>query len=150
MRISDWSSDVCSSDLNKDRYFTYITSIAEEEAYYTSGASAGLGVRLAYDPYAQVVVIAEAYEDAPALDAGIDRGARISAIGTSSGNMRSISSIVASQGTAGIIDALGPDTAGAARVLRGTHASGTRHVTVTQAQHNTTPHSHHHSATRIQ
>src|SRR3546814_387248 len=31
---------------NKDRYFTYITSIAEEEAYYTSGASAGLGVRL--------------------------------------------------------------------------------------------------------
>src|SRR3546814_15768421 len=91
MRISDWSSDVCSSDLatvnassygdvqsyidallaparaqNKDRYFTYITSIAEEEAYYTSGASAGLGVRLAYDPYAQVVVIAAASEDRPA------------------------------------------------------------------------------------
>src|SRR3546814_3078160 len=28
---------------NKDRYFTYITSIAEEEAYYTSGASAEIG-----------------------------------------------------------------------------------------------------------
>src|SRR3546814_8202192 len=133
MRISDWSSDVCSSDLEwylfpndvatvspsgygdvqtyidallaparalgKDRHFTYITSIAEEDAYYTSGASAGFGVRLAYDPFAQVVVIAEAYEGAPALTAGIDRSARISAIGTSSGTMRSISSIVAAQGT---------------------------------------------------
>src|SRR3546814_6551842 len=99
MRISDWSSDVCSSDLDallaparalgKDRHFTYITSIAEEDAYYTSGASAGFGVRLAYDPFAQVVVIAEAYEGAPALTAGIDRSARISAIGTSSGTMRS-------------------------------------------------------------
>src|SRR3546814_6667595 len=124
MRISDWSSDVCSSDLNKDRYFTYITSIAEEEAYYTSGASAGLGVRLAYYHYAQVVVIAEAYEDAPALDAGIDRGARIPAIGTSSGNMRSISRIVASQGTAGIIHARGPDRAAAATRLRHSRAVG--------------------------
>src|SRR3546814_5525672 len=53
--------------LGKDRHFTYITSIAEEDAYYTSGASAGFGVRLAYDPFAQVVVIAEAYEGAPAL-----------------------------------------------------------------------------------
>src|SRR5690606_23810380 len=39
---------------NKDRHFTYVSSVAEEEAYYTSGASAGFGVRLAYDPYAQV------------------------------------------------------------------------------------------------
>ena len=29
----------------KDRYFTYITSIAEENAYYNSGSSAGFGVR---------------------------------------------------------------------------------------------------------
>src|SRR3546814_6901117 len=36
---------------NKDRYFTSITSIAEEEAYYASGSSAGYGVRLAYDTY---------------------------------------------------------------------------------------------------
>src|SRR3546814_18671003 len=112
MRISDWSSDVCSSDLNKDRYFTYITSIAEEEAYYTSGASAGLGVRLAYDPYAQVVVIAEAYEDAPALDAGIHRGARIPAIGPSSGNMRSLSSIIPSPGPPGHINPAGPHPGG--------------------------------------
>ncbi len=33
--------------LGKDRYFTYITSIAEEEAFFTSGSSAGFGVRMA-------------------------------------------------------------------------------------------------------
>ncbi|MGQ2932428.1 MAG: S41 family peptidase, partial [Sphingopyxis sp.] len=31
---------------NKDRFFTYITSIAEENAFFSSGASAGFGVRL--------------------------------------------------------------------------------------------------------
>ena len=30
----------------KDRYFTYITSIEEENAYYRSGTNAGIGVRL--------------------------------------------------------------------------------------------------------
>jgi len=125
--------------LNKDRYFTYITSIAEEEAYYASGSSAGYGVRLAYDPYNELLLIAEAYEGAPALSAGIDRGARISAIGTSAGNMRSISSIVAAEGTAGIIDALGPDQAGVTRVLRVTDASGTRDVAVTKEEYDLDP-----------
>ena len=32
----------------RDRYFTYVTSIQEENAYYASGATAGFGVRLAY------------------------------------------------------------------------------------------------------
>ena len=35
--------------LNKDRFFTYITSIAEENAFFASGSSAGYGVRLVYD-----------------------------------------------------------------------------------------------------
>ena len=30
--------------LNKDRYFTYVTSIAEEDAFFTNGSSAGFGV----------------------------------------------------------------------------------------------------------
>ena len=63
--------------LNKDRFFTYITSIAEENAFFNSGSSAGFGVRLSYDAASQSVVIAEAYETAPAFAAGIDRGARI-------------------------------------------------------------------------
>ena len=79
---------------SKDRYFTYVTSIAEEEAYYSSGSSAGFGVRLTYDPSTQRVIIAEAYEGAPALAAGIDRGTQILAIGTSAANLRSVADIV--------------------------------------------------------
>lgn len=123
----------------KDRYFTYITSIAEEDAYYASGSSAGFGVRLAYNPFTQRIVIAEAYEGAPALAAGIDRGTEISAIGTTSSNLRSTSSIVAAEGTAGLINALGPDQAGVTRVLRITNAAGTRDVTVTKAEYDIDP-----------
>jgi C-terminal processing protease CtpA/Prc len=125
--------------LDKDRYFTYITSIAEETAFYARGASAGFGLRLAYDPYAQRIVIAEAYEGAPALAAGIDRGARISAIGTSADSMRTLSSLAAAGGTDAIIAALGPDEAGVTRVLRVTDASGTRDVRVTKAEYDIDP-----------
>ena len=121
--------------LNKDRFFTYITSIAEENAFFSSGSSAGFGVRLAYDAANQRLLIAEAYETAPAFAAGIDRGTAIDAIGTTSANLRSISSIVAAEGTAGITAALGPNDPGVTRVLRITDAAGTRDVTVTKADY---------------
>lgn len=121
--------------LNKDRYFTYITSIAEENAFFTSGSSAGFGARLTYDPIAQQVVIAEAYESGPAFAAGIDRGTRIFAIGTSAANLRTIGSIVAAEGTVGITNALGPNDPGVTRVLRISDAGGTRDVTVVKADY---------------
>ncbi|WP_033074258.1 S41 family peptidase [Sphingopyxis sp. MWB1] len=123
----------------KDRDFTYITSIAEENAYYSRGSSAGFGVRMAYDPGEQVIVIAEAYESAPGLAAGIDRGTRIEAIGTNSGNMRSVADIVASEGTAGLTAALGPSEAGVSRMLRIRDAAGTRNVSVTKAEYSLDP-----------
>ncbi len=125
--------------LNKDRFFTYITSIAEEEAFYTSGSSAGFGMLMAYDAANQRIIIAEAYEGAPAFAAGIDRGAAIVAIGTSSSNLRSTASIVAAEGTAGLVDALGPDDPGISRVLRITDAAGTRDVTVAKADYSLDP-----------
>ena len=125
--------------LNKDRYFTYLTSIAEENAFYASGSSAGFGVRLTYDPVNQRIVIAEAYEGAPAFAAGIDRGTAIVAIGTSAGNLRSVSSIVSTEGTAGLTNALGPNDPGVSRVLRITDASGTRDVTVAKADYSLDP-----------
>lgn len=127
--------------LNKDRYFTYITSIAEENAFFNSGSSAGFGVRLTYDAAAQNVIIAEAYENAPALAAGIDRGTRITAIGTTTSNLRTIATIVAAEGTAGITNALGPSDPGVTRVLRITDAGGgnIRDVTVTKANYDLDP-----------
>ncbi len=58
----------------KDRYFTYLTSIAGENAYYSGGASGGFGIRLSYDNANRRVFVSEAFEGAPALAAGIDRG----------------------------------------------------------------------------
>lgn len=135
--------------LNKDRFFTYITSIAEENAFFASGSSAGFGVRLTYDAVNQRLLIAEAYESAPAFAAGIDRGTAIVAIGTNSGNLRSVASIVAAEGTAGLTNALGPNDPGVSRVLRITDATGTRDVTVAKADYSLDPVSDRYGATII-
>ena len=126
--------------LGKDRYFTYITSIAEENAFYNSGSSAGFGVRLSYDASLQRVTILEAYEGAPAFAAGLDRGTQIVGIGTATSNIRTIAAIVASEGTAGITNALGPSDPGVTRVLRIVDAGGgTREVSVTKADYDIDP-----------
>jgi C-terminal processing protease CtpA/Prc len=119
---------------HKDRYFTYLTSIAEEDAYYNSGSSAGFGIRLGLTSSNRLFVT-EAFEGGPALAAGIDRGTEIVAIGTSSANLRNVTDIMATSGSAGLTEALGPDTAGTSRVLRITSLTGaTSTVTVTKTQ----------------
>jgi C-terminal processing protease CtpA/Prc len=121
----------------RDRYFTYVTSIQEENAYFSSGATAGFGVRLSYQP-TRVFVI-EAFEGAPALAAGIDRGTEIVGIGINSSNIRSVSDILAAEGSAGVSNALGPSNVGTSRVFRITDAGGTRNVTVTKAEYGISP-----------
>ena len=116
----------------RDRFFTYLTSIAEENAYYQSGSSAGFGIRLSLDPSNRLLVT-EAFEGAPALAAGIDRGTEILAIGTNGATLRSVATILASEGSIGLTNALGPTQAGVSRVLRVSDAGGTRDVTVAKA-----------------
>lgn len=123
----------------RDRYFTYLTSIAEENAFYASGSSAGYGIRLSLDAAQRRIFIAEAFEGAPALAAGIDRGTEILAIGTSSADMRTVSSIIAAEGSAGVTNALGPATAGTTRVLRISNAGGMRDVSVAKADYELAP-----------
>jgi carboxyl-terminal processing protease len=121
----------------RDRFFTFVTSIAEENAFFSSGATAGFGVRFAYQ--GNRMFVTEAFEGAPALAAGIDRGTEILSIGTTEANLVTVSSILASQGTAGVSAALGPSTAGTSRVLRVTDAGGTRNITVVKAEFNIQP-----------
>ena len=123
----------------RDRYFTYLTSIAQENAFYASGQSAGFGVRFSYNTSANRVFVNEAFEGAPALAAGIDRGTELLAVGTSASDLRTVSSLMASGGAAAVSDALGPSTVGTTRVLRVTDAGGTREVTVTKTDYNLTP-----------
>ena len=132
----------------RDRYFTYVTSIAEENAYYESGETAGLGARLGLA--SDAIVVIEAFEGGPALAAGIDRGTRIVGIGTTSSNVRTVSAILAAEGSDGLTQALGPNTAGTARVLRLADGSGTRDVTVAKTSFELTPISSRYGARVIQ
>ncbi|OYU16086.1 MAG: peptidase S41 [Alphaproteobacteria bacterium PA4] len=118
---------------NRDRFFTYVTSIAEENAFFASGSTAAFGIRLQTDGVARRVFVADAYEGAPALAAGLDRGTEILAIGTSTADLRDVSAIIAAEGTGGITNALGPSTAGITRTLRITDSAGPRVVSVTKA-----------------
>jgi len=117
---------------NRDRYFTYRTSIAEENAYYEQGATAGFGLRFALD--GRQLFVTESFEGGPALATGMDRGAEIVGIGPDGANVRSVSSILESGGTGALVDALGPDTAGVTRVLQYRDTKNVeRTVTVTKA-----------------
>ena len=124
---------------SKDRYFTYITSIAEENAFFNSGASAGFGIRLSYDTVNRRLFVMEAYEGAPALTAGIDRGTEIMAIGTSPATMQTVSALFASGGAQAVSDALGPATAGLSRTLTIRTNGVDSTITVTKADYTITP-----------
>ena len=124
---------------SKDRFFTYLTSIAQENAFYASGATAGFGVRLSYDSTAGRLFVLEAYEGAPALSAGIDRGTEIIAIGDTAASLRTVSAIFAAEGSAGVSAALGPSTAGVTRVLRVIAGGVTKDLTVTKGTYEITP-----------
>ena len=124
---------------SKDRHFTYLTSIKAEDAFYASGSSAGFGIRLSYDTAAGRLFVAEAFEDAPALTAGIDRGTEILAIGTTTADLKTVASLFAAGGSAAVSDALGASTAGLTRVLRVTSGGVEKVVTVTKADYSIQP-----------
>lgn len=124
---------------SKDRYFTYITSIAEEEALI-SGSSAGFGIRLAYDTANNRVFVLDAYENAPGLGAGIDRGTELLAIGTTSSDLQSVTTLMASGGPQAVIDALGPSDPGITRTLQFRTASGvTTEASIAKADYTVDP-----------
>jgi carboxyl-terminal processing protease len=118
---------------NKDRYFTYLTSIKEEDAYYSSGSTAGFGWRFGLTADGHLYVT-EAFEGAPGLAAGVDRGAEILAIGTSASNLQTVASLLQSDSTGRALNnALGEDTAGTTRYFQVQDASGTRTVSVAKS-----------------
>jgi carboxyl-terminal processing protease len=97
---------------SRDRYFTYVTSIAEENAYYEQGETAGFGMRLGYDTTNNRVFVIEAFEGAPALPAGFDRGTELIQI-----DGQNVSTLMASGGPFAVVQALGPNTAGTSRTF---------------------------------
>lgn len=120
---------------NRDRFFTYITSIREENALINSGSNAGFGIRLIYNESAQTVFVAEAFENAPAFAEGIDRGTQILEIGG-----QSVSALMSSGGSQAVVNALGPNDAGVTRSLRIRQPNGSEStVTITKAEFSLDP-----------
>lgn len=122
---------------SRDRFFTYFTSIAEENAFFNSGATAGFGVRLSYDTSARRVFVIEAFEGAAALGQNIDRGTEILAVGTSEASLQTVNALMASNGPSAVVQALGPDTPGTTRTFRVRDGAGVERV-VTMAKSNYT------------
>ncbi|MEH3035131.1 MAG: S41 family peptidase [Sphingomonas adhaesiva] len=123
----------------RDRQFSYVTSVAEETAYYTAGTTGGFGVRLTFDG-ANRLMVTEAFEGGPALLAGIDRGTEIVGIGYGENSVRSIASYVAAGDQAAFYQAVDPGTANATRVFRVIGGDGaTRDVTLRTADFDLSP-----------
>lgn len=125
---------------SRDRFFTYMTSIAEENALINSGASAGFGIRLAYDTSANRVFVMEAFESGPAFPQGIDRGTEILAVGDSPNAMQTVASLMSAGGPQAVVNALGPSTAGLQRTFRIRALGGAeQQVTVAKADFSLDP-----------
>ena len=120
---------------DKDRFFSYITSIEEENAFFNEGSSAGFGFRLGYDLGNRRVFVLETFDDTPALGANIERGTELLGIGTTGNNIVSINTLLANDGVEGVIEALGPSDTGVTRVLQIRDASGVeREVSIAKSE----------------
>ncbi|MFB0614181.1 S41 family peptidase [Aurantiacibacter poecillastricola] len=121
---------------DKDRFFSYITSIEEEEAFFNQGSSAGFGFRLSYDLGNRRIFIAETFDSTPALGANIERGSELLGIGTNASNIVTVNSLLATGGPDAVIEALGPSDPGVTRILRIIDASGVeREVSISKADY---------------
>ncbi len=121
---------------NKDRFFTYVTSIQEETDFANSGATAGFGFRLGYDSTNRRAFVIETFEGTSALGANIDRGTEILGIGTTASNIQSVNSLFATGGAAAVSNALGPSTPGVTRILSVRDQSGVeREVTLSKTDY---------------
>ena len=119
---------------SRDRFFTFMTSIAEENAFNNSGSTAGFGIRLSYDTANNRVFVVESFETGPAFPQGFDRGVELLSVGNNANSLRTIASLMAAGGPSAVIDALGPSTAGLQRTFRIREVSGAeRQVTVAKA-----------------
>jgi hypothetical protein len=103
--------------------FSYVTSIAEEDALINSGSNSNFGIRLFTQ--GSRLFITEAFENAPGFAVGLDRGVEILAIGTNAGNLQNVADLIASNGVSA---AFGPGDPGVTRTFRIRDTSGIESV----------------------
>ena len=99
---------------NKDRFFSFLTTRAEDGAFLGEGEFIGFGFRTHTDPEPRVF-ISEVFEGSPASAAGLRRGDEIVAVDAGNGYVAT-ADLLASGNT--ISEVLGPAEAGVQRGLR--------------------------------
>jgi len=119
----------------RDRFFTYITSIEEEEELINSGSSAGFGIRLGYDTTNGRVFVLEAFENGPAFSQGFDRGTEILSV-----DGVDTATLLANGGPANFSNALGSSDPGVNRTFTIRQPSGAQStVSVTKTEYRLDP-----------
>jgi carboxyl-terminal processing protease len=98
----------------KDRYFSYLTTKAEEESLLGEGQFVGFGLRSRTDPGNRPFIV-DVFENSPAIEAGLLRGDEVTAVDQGSGFVP-VAELLA--GGASFTDLLGPATDGVQRGLR--------------------------------
>jgi C-terminal processing protease CtpA/Prc len=110
----------------KDRFFSYLTTRAEENALLGDGRFIGFGVRTRTDP-GNRPFLTEVFEGSPAAEAALSRGDEIVAVDSGNGFVP-VSELL--DGGTTISDALGPAETGIRRGLRLVRGGVTREVTM--------------------
>ncbi|HPF28341.1 MAG TPA: S41 family peptidase [Steroidobacteraceae bacterium] len=108
---------------NRDRFFSYLTSIADEQRFFTAGESVGFGIGTIIRDSNTRLFITQVFENSAAASAGFARGDEVLALGTSSSTLEQMSTLLARPN--GFSDAVGPAEAGITRVFRVRTLSGT-------------------------
>jgi C-terminal processing protease CtpA/Prc len=98
----------------KDRFFSYLTTIAEETSILGEGQFVGFGFRNRTDPGNRPFIL-DVFETSPAFEAGLQRGDEVVAVDDGSGFVP-VSTSLANGAT--FSDLLGPADAGVRRGLR--------------------------------
>ncbi len=122
----------------RDRFFSYVSSIAEEQRFFSAGQSVGFGIGTSIRDNNTRIFVTQAFEGSAAAQAGFARGDELLAIGTSIATLEPVSAILARSN--GFSEAIGPAEAGITRSFRvRTNAGATVERTMTKSAYDLNP-----------
>lgn len=120
---------------SRDPGFSYITTITEDEARFTSGAYVGFGFRFDLDATNRMF-FADVFQESPAGEAGFNRGNEVLAIDTGSG-FETIAELAERGAT--VEELFGASAAGVERTFRISQAGRVFEATITKRELDTPP-----------
>lgn len=100
----------------RDRFFSYITTISEEQQFFAEGQAVGFGFSTVVPGATQQLFVTQVFDGSAAAEAGFARGDEILAIGADVASLQSMSTLLAQPDA--LAQALGPSQAGITRLFR--------------------------------